>query len=86
MQFRKCLVNWIICSNQLFTEVENNEFRNVLYLLNHDTLSPTADMIKTDMMEIFSVKWNNIHQLLQVWKFLLSYIFTINVLFFNIVL
>ena len=72
MLFYKCLVNWIICFDQPFTKVENNEFRNVLRLLNHDALPPTADTIKTDIMEIFSVERNNIRQILKVWKFLLS--------------
>jgi hypothetical protein len=59
-------VKWIVCSDQAFTEIENNNFRNILRLLNHDALPPTADTIKNDIMETFSVERNNIRQILQV--------------------
>ncbi|CAJ0912187.1 11219_t:CDS:2, partial [Entrophospora sp. SA101] len=51
--FRNFLIRWIVCSNQPFIEIENEELKNLLRLLRPGVPLPSADTIKNEIIKSF---------------------------------
>ncbi|CAJ0749910.1 1008_t:CDS:2, partial [Entrophospora sp. SA101] len=51
--FRNFLICWIVCSNQPFIEIENEELKNLLRLLQPGVPLPSADTIKNEIIKSF---------------------------------
>ncbi|CAJ0747751.1 16278_t:CDS:10 [Entrophospora sp. SA101] len=63
--FRNFLIRWIVCSNQPFIEIENEELKNLLRLLWPGVPLPSADTIKNEIIKSFDKERSNLKELLQ---------------------
>jgi hypothetical protein len=61
-----------------FTCVESEEFRNLIYNLRKDAFIPSADTVKTEIINFFNSNQKKIRTILQVYiLYIIVYIFFI---------
>ena len=65
--FRNLLLRWIICSDQLFTEVENSDLQYLFRFLKSKVNIPSADTIKNDIIKIYKEEKTQLKEILQVY-------------------
>ncbi|CAG7730357.1 unnamed protein product, partial [Allacma fusca] len=53
-KFRKLLLKWIVTSNQPFLEVENSDFRDLIFYLNKNAETIGADTIRRDLLVTYN--------------------------------
>ncbi|CAJ0644510.1 4172_t:CDS:2, partial [Entrophospora sp. SA101] len=71
--FRNFLICWIVCGNQPFIEIENEELKNLLRLLRPGVPLPSADTIKNEIIKSFDKECSNLKELLQVYCKIVNY-------------
>ena len=54
--FRESLVHWIVSTDQPFTVVETDSFKEMIKLCNKNAAIPSADTVKGDILEMFKQK------------------------------
>jgi hypothetical protein len=65
LDFCELIVRWIICENYPFTAVESVFFQNIMSARFPNTLIPSADTIKLEVMASFKKEKNKIKNMLQ---------------------
>lgn len=65
--FRNLLLQWVVCSDQPFIEVENPKLRYLLRFLKSEVNVPSADTIKNDIIKIYKEEKIRLKEILQVY-------------------
>lgn len=63
--FRKKLIQWIVCDDQPFTVVERIELRTLLKMLNREAEVPSADTVRDIILETFIKERDYMRKVLQ---------------------
>lgn len=63
-RYRDALIKWIVTSNQPFTEVEQEEFLDLIRTLNPDAITVSSETVKRDIIEKFENKVKEIKLIL----------------------
>ncbi|CAB4484797.1 unnamed protein product [Rhizophagus irregularis] len=63
--FRDFIAKWIVCDDQPFTAVESEHLRLLFRILNPIAKAPSADTLRSDVIDKFNEERNNIREILQ---------------------
>ncbi|CAB4489965.1 unnamed protein product [Rhizophagus irregularis] len=63
--FRDFIVRWTVCDDQPFTAVESEHLRLLFRILNPIAKAPSADTLRSDVIDKFNEERNNIREILQ---------------------
>ena len=63
--FREMLVEWVVCNDQPFSEVETHRLRNLIRLLHPGAKVPSADTLRNDIDERFNREKARVRAMLQ---------------------
>src|SRR5271167_3130317 len=63
--FREALVEWVVCNDQPFSEVETQTLRKVIGLLRPGAKVPSADTTRNDIDEYFDKEKARVRAMLQ---------------------
>ncbi|CAB5367601.1 unnamed protein product [Rhizophagus irregularis] len=64
--FRDFIAKWIVCDDQPFTAVESEHLRLLFRILNPIAKAPSADTLRSDVIDKFNEERNNIREILQI--------------------
>jgi hypothetical protein len=73
LSFTNQLIKWIVMDDQPFTTVESAELCKLFLLMNPAAFTPSADTIRSHIMDAFVLERTKVRDILQVYINLVLY-------------